>query len=885
MLRFTPIQDAGAAGSYYGKTDGGYYLDSPELHREVGGKGAERLGLAGRPDEKQFQRLLQGLHPVTGERLTARLVEDRVAGWDMTASIPKGVTEAIEGGDERVQAALWQAVRESAADVEAAIVTRVCKGGKQEDRLTGNLIWYAFEHPETRPTKQDGMPRPDRHIHVVMPSVTFDDAEQQWKAIKWRPVVELRKYWSHRFDLRLSTKLADLGYQIETKHQSDGKGGKRYYSWDIAGMPATLIARDSQRHREIEQLAEELGATSALEMGKMGATSRKVKRQDLTLEDCRAFWESCRTPEETRARDQCIRRAMRGLNPKPAPATAEAVRFAIEHEFYRQPVVDSTDLEITAMERMMGRGRPEDLAAEFQKQGALRIGDQATTEEIRQQEAFLIRFARNGRGKKRPVMLEPGDLEQLLVAQETAGEIRLTGEQSACIRSLVGSRDAVNIVDAGQGTGKTTMLEQFGAILDRHDVRTTWLGTTHTAVGELKARGLPAMTLAHFLASQEEQRKAAGTRIIVDEASMLAHGDAYRLCQFAQAHGCRLNLVGDSRQYKSPVGGHTLRLLTRFAGVAPITMTRTMRQQGRLKEAMEAIRDGDVLKGHDTLSQLGFVHELPQDQLAAKAAERYLAWSAKGEPVPVISPTWAQAEAIAVVIRQGLRARDELTGEDQVVRRLVNLNWTPAQLKEARQHGAEEGVTLLRYGAYREDSLALAVGDQVKTTMGGTTKDGQHRLRAGQHYRIAGFTAGGDLLLNSGWVVDQHWGGLMQGYVSTGQGAQGLTADRAIVVYGTPSLVATRQEGFYVPVSRVRKEVAVLTDSNPALREAIQRQDTRLSATDLFAGRERQKRTLWQRLRQHLTWMRRLAFAQEHERRPTTPAWTRPGHLEIDYGR
>ncbi len=34
MLRFTEIQDAGAAGSYYGKTDGGYYLDGPELHRE-----------------------------------------------------------------------------------------------------------------------------------------------------------------------------------------------------------------------------------------------------------------------------------------------------------------------------------------------------------------------------------------------------------------------------------------------------------------------------------------------------------------------------------------------------------------------------------------------------------------------------------------------------------------------------------------------------------------------------------------------------------------------------------------------------------------------------------------------------------------------------------
>ena len=106
MLRFTPIQDAGAAAGYYGKTDGGYYLDGPELHREVGGRGAEFLGLLDKPDFRQFERLLNGLHPLTGERLTARLVEDRVAGWDMTASVPKGVTEAIEGGDERVRALL-----------------------------------------------------------------------------------------------------------------------------------------------------------------------------------------------------------------------------------------------------------------------------------------------------------------------------------------------------------------------------------------------------------------------------------------------------------------------------------------------------------------------------------------------------------------------------------------------------------------------------------------------------------------------------------------------------------------------------------------------------------------------------------------------------------
>ena len=171
-------------------------------------------------------------------------------------------------------------------------------------------------------------------------------------------------------------------------------------------------------------------------------------------------------------------------------------------------------------------------------------------------------------------------------------------------------------------------------------------------------------------------------------------------------------------------------LLKRFAGITPLTMTKTMRQTGRLKEAMESVRDGDVLKGHDILTELGMVHELPLDQLAQKAADLYLEWSAKGQDVPVISPTHAQAAEIAAKIRQGLRARGDLTGEDRIVRRLVSLDWSPAQLKDARKHGVEEGIVLLRYGAYREEKQALAVGDLVKTIMGGRTKDGKHSFAA-----------------------------------------------------------------------------------------------------------------------------------------------------------
>jgi conjugative relaxase-like TrwC/TraI family protein len=924
MLRFTPIENARHAETYYSKSDGGYYLDDHDLHREWGGKGAAMLGLSGPPDYEHFRRLIHGLDPHTGEQLTAKLIDDRIPGWDVTASLPKGVTAALELGDERIRELLWRAGRQAMADLEELATTRVRKGGRQEDRVTNNLLWYAKEDPETRPTKDDGMPDWDRHIHFVVFNLTRDEAEGEWKAVKFRPIMDLRKFFSHRFDMYMSHGLAEQGYEIETKTRSDGKGGKRYFSWDIRGIPESVISNSSRRTKEVDAAEEK--ALAALQKkieeknreegtsepipeelsirarDKLGATSRLHKRDDLTLADYREYWNSRITPEEGQAIAETIRRARQGQNTKPENTADKGAAFATGHWFHRHGVLEQrrrqvTGLFITAMEKCMGGALPQDLAREFQKQGvfanddALPVWDvrkELTTEATYRQERSITGFTRGGRGKLRPVVADAREVRRLLrqVREDRQSDITLSDQQERAVIGLLGSRDVVNVVDAGQGTGKTEMLGQFGEILGRRRVASTWLGTTHTAVGELSKLGLPAMTVAHFLKSQKEQQKAAGSRLIVDESSMLAQADAYRLCQYAKEHGCRIDFVGDSKQYKSPVAGDTMRLLTsRYTGIVPITMTRTMRQEGKLKEAMEAIRDGRVLDGHDMLSGLGMVHEMPLGELARRAADLYLEWTAKGDQVPVISPTHAQADEIAAMIRQGLRARGDLTGEDRTVRRLVRLDWSPPQIEEAREQGAE-GVVFTPYGAFLDQTQVLAAGDRVRTTMGGATKDGGHRLCNGTRYRIKGFTRAGDPVLNNGWVVDRNWGGLVQDYVSTGQGSQGKTANRAVVVYGTPSLVATRQEGFYVPVSRVRREVAVLTDSNAELREAIQKQESRKFATEVVEARLRRRLPLRQRLGKHLAYVRRLAaFAAMHQRGPRETDRTQTLHRERDYGR
>ena len=130
---------------------------------------------------------------------------------------------------------------EAMADIEAYATTRVRMGGKMEDRVTGNLVWFAVEHPETRPAKDDNMPDWNRHLHFVVFNLTKDETEGKWKAVKFRPIMDLKKLFDRRFNQRFASKVAGLGYEIETKWGVDAKGNRKYDGWDITGIPQPVL--------------------------------------------------------------------------------------------------------------------------------------------------------------------------------------------------------------------------------------------------------------------------------------------------------------------------------------------------------------------------------------------------------------------------------------------------------------------------------------------------------------------------------------------------------------------------------------------------------------------------------------------------------------------
>lgn len=84
MLRITQSVLAGAAEEYFRQAlrSGEYYAQNDQSVGIWGGMGAQELQLVGEVDKKAFRNLASGLHPASGEQLTAPR-----ATWSGRASI------------------------------------------------------------------------------------------------------------------------------------------------------------------------------------------------------------------------------------------------------------------------------------------------------------------------------------------------------------------------------------------------------------------------------------------------------------------------------------------------------------------------------------------------------------------------------------------------------------------------------------------------------------------------------------------------------------------------------------------------------------------------------------------------------------------------------
>ena len=290
MLRPKPQLNLQNAREYFREhlCVGDYYSQGQTIAGEWMGVAAERLGLNGVVSEKDFLALCEGRNPQTGGRLTQRLntvrseqgklTANRRIFHDFTISPPKSVSIVALIGDERVVELHHRAVRQAMTELEELAETRVRRKGQHGSRLTGNVVAACFRHDTSRELD------PHLHTHCVVFNATFDPVEGRWKAVQTEGMYRAQKFAENLYYHELSKGLRALGYEIENNARD----------FEIKHVPASVIARFSKRHEQIEAEAQRLAAEGYEgDMGELRTRiaheHRRRKMKNSTADELRSF--------------------------------------------------------------------------------------------------------------------------------------------------------------------------------------------------------------------------------------------------------------------------------------------------------------------------------------------------------------------------------------------------------------------------------------------------------------------------------------------------------------------------------------------------------------------------------------------------------------------
>ncbi|TWT44940.1 Multifunctional conjugation protein TraI [Phycisphaerae bacterium RAS1] len=851
MLRITQSNSASRAKSYYSTAD--YYSEGQELVGFWRGEGAKRLGLSGIVDRADWDRLCDNCVPQSGEPLTVRRKADRRVGYDFNFHCPKSVS-LLYGitQDERILTAFRDSVEDTMQDIEAESKARVRAGGRNEDRVTGNMVWGEFVHFTARP--EDGVPDPHLHAHCFAFNATFDAEEQRWKAGQFGDLKRDAPYFEAVFHARLARRMEELG--LATERTAKG--------WELKGIGADTLAGFSRRTTRIEKLARERGITDPDAKAALGAQTRSGKAKELTMPELKAAWAERLDEKESGDLDALAKRIGQAGYGENGDAAREAVQRAIEHTFERASVVPERTLLTAALRQGTGKASQRTIESLVGQQpmlrGVRRGRRMISTQQVLEEESRMLSFARSGRGACRP--LNPG--------LTRFNREWLNPGQKAAVRHVVESRDRVILVRGVAGSGKTTMMEEAREAIETGGQRVLAFAPSASASRDvLRAAGFPtAETVARLLVDRELQQEARGGVIWIDEAGQMGTRTMREVFELADALDARVVLSGDRRQHGSVERGAALRLLEQEAGLRPAEIREIQRQKDKYRAAVKDLSEDRTEEGFRRLDDLGWIREVADEERDGALAAAYVETVTQGKSALVVSPTHAEGNRITAEIRSQLRKRGLIGSEERRFLELIPANLTLGERRDPVNYrqgdvlvfhqnskGFRKGQRVLvgegplpldqaeRFSVFRSAEIDLSAGDDIRITKGGTGEGGARRLNNGDIFRVRGFTDNGDLLVAprdeknpaKAFVIGRHYGHLTHGIVVTSHASQGKTVDRVLIGQSSQSFPASSREQFYVSASRGREQALVFTDDKESLLAAVSRSDERLSATELAA--------------------------------------------------
>lgn len=712
-------------------------------------------------------------------------------GYDLTLRPPKSVSVIWAlGGPEiagTVRDAHTAAVDQVVAYYEQhAVRARSPRSGRRVE--THGMIAAAFDHRTSRAGD------PLLHTHVVAANMTRFDTDDE--AGVWR-AVESSALFDH-------AKAAGCLYQAHLRYELSRRLGVDFtptvngYA-EVAGVPDKVIELFSKRRNEIEEELAATGRTSARSAQVATLETRRSKDYSVDADTLTASWvreaaEVGFTSDDARA---CVGVAT-GIDLTEADAQRLFGVLGGAHglcerssTFRRSDVIESMSVLTGAMataeqigtlaDRFLASGQVVAVVSGASVRGQQRRSAQSrwTTVELSQMEESLLKRA------SRPALTGERALNADVVDGAIASRPELSDEQASMVELVCRSEQLVLPVEGRPGAGKTYATEAVVAAHVAGGLPIVGCAVSAAAASELEAQAAfarsvtPATTVAKLLWDLDRfDGLAAGTTVVVDEASMIGTRDLFRLAAHVERADGRIVLIGDPDQHGSVDAGGVFARLCVDQGDQLVQLLENRRQDDHVDRlAIDDYRNGMIT---DALQRLDDADRIVRSATAGESFDAMVAdWYAarsSGSVDPMIAGPNSTRRALNERARVVLKAAGELTGE-------------------AMNVGGREFMVGDEVVARRNDRSLHTKGskDFVKNGSVGTV----HALHADAKEMTVSFEREGMIRVPARYLAA---GRLEHGYARTTYGVQGHTHD---VARYHPTDASGFEEG-YVAVTRGR---------------------------------------------------------------------------------
>lgn len=426
----------------------------------------------------------------------------------------------------------------------------------------------------------------------------------------------------------------------------------------------------------------------------------------------------------------------------------EAVEYAMHHLAEREAGFTHKQLMQTAMQHALGEVTQDTLTratVAMEQAGILlrgRRGDGTlwTTADAVKMEREILAICTQDQGKFQPIASDDLVSHYCEVSE-------LNPEQTAAVKAITQNKDRVMAVQGHPGTGKTHMLATVSDVLAAKNLMTSQgyeilgLAPTHTAVEELRKRGLAAQTLDSFIANTKygiEQRAPADKSkliLIIDEASMVSNRKMLEGLQIAYQFGCRAIPTGDNRQIQSIEGGKPFDMIQNSPSIETVKLTNIQRQNDAvLEKAVKETIEYDFKAAFATLTNS--IIEIPlqkedikdgnwqevklknrQDRVSALVKDYFTFDKSERVNIQVITPGHDDKALANTLIRGQLKKDGTLKDTDVSLPILTAKSLTQVE----RSHITNFNVgDVLRFG--KRESSQIKSGDYFTITEVNQTK-------------------------------------------------------------------------------------------------------------------------------------------------------------------